>query len=96
MKPYILLPIVMNMSVSLGLHAVLCVVGQSASSSSKWLLKDLEADGVLRFDGCLVVHHVVVHLSAVQQSYRLAVSTSVVLCMAKCQHDSLAQEALKL
>ena len=61
-------PITVNMSVSLGPHAVLCIVGQSASSRSKWLLKDLEADGGLRLDGCLVVYHMVVYLSAVQQS----------------------------
>ena len=85
-------PVTINMSVSLGPHAVLCVVGQSASSNSKWLLEDLEADGVLRLHGCAVVYHVVVYLSAVQQRYRLDIFMSVMLCMAKFQHGFLAQD----
>lgn len=87
-----LLPVTVNMSVSLGPHAVLCVVGQSASSSRKWLLKDFEADGVLRFDGCLVVYHVVVYLSAMQQRYGLDIFMSIMLCMAKFQREILAQD----
>ncbi len=80
----------MDMSVSLGPHAVFCIVSQSASSSSKWLLKDLEADGVLRLDGCLVVYHVVVYLSGVQRSCGLDLFTSVMLWrMAKLQHEFL-------
>lgn len=86
-------PITVNMSVSLGPHAVLCVVGQSASSCSKWLLKDLEADGVLRLHGCLAVYHVVVYLSAAQRRYRLDISMSDMLWLAKFQRGFLTQDS---
>ena len=86
----------MKRSVSLGPHAVLCVVGQSAPSNSKWLLEHLEADGVLRLDGCLVGHHMIVRLPAVQQSYRLADAMSVVLCMALWHKRQLSSQQLVL
>lgn len=58
--------LLLSMCVSLGAQAVLRIVGQSATSNSKRLLKHHQIDGVLRFDGRLVVFYMVVHLQMAQ------------------------------